>query len=167
MSSIDLDKTILPLTTDSPANRVLKPLSMYADVSELLRPPAPGCPHATDEELATVPPMKKLPLALVPTAHSLPPMFELGFPITLEQVVDICAQWNPNRPLSTFGEDGRISGIVESRIHIALSERCQYPVQLATVLNHPGENFITLGDNYDSEGIRRKLRPDNIREFLA
>ncbi|TFY82390.1 hypothetical protein EWM64_g1622 [Hericium alpestre] len=170
MSSVDPDRIIRSVSAQPSAVSDLesgcKP-SIYADVPALLRPPAPGCPHVTDEELATVLPMKKLPPALVPTSNSLPPMLELGFPITLEQIVDICAQWNPDKPLSTFGPDGRISRAVGSRIHVALSKRCQYPVQLSTVVNHPGENFITLGDNYDSEGIRQVLRPDNIREFLG
>ncbi|TFY74587.1 hypothetical protein EWM64_g9428 [Hericium alpestre] len=169
MSPIDPDRTIRSLSAQSSADSVLeseptKP-TVYAGLPAALRPPAPGCPEATDEELAAVPPLKDLPLLMLPADYPLPPTLEYGFPITLDQISAICSQYNPSKPINILTESGFISMIAQARISMALSERCGHPVQLSTVINHPGGHFMTFGNNYNFASLKRTLKGKHVRKL--
>ncbi|TFY82393.1 hypothetical protein EWM64_g1623 [Hericium alpestre] len=169
MAPIDPDRIMRSLSAQSSADSALERESIkpvvYAGLPAALRPPAPGCPEVTDEELAAAPPLKVLPLLMLLADYSLPPMLEYGFPITLEQISVICSQYKPSKPINVLSESGFISMIAQARVSMALSERCSHPVQLSTVINHPGGHFMTFGNNYNLASLKRTLKGKHVRKL--
>ncbi|ETW86686.1 hypothetical protein HETIRDRAFT_423795 [Heterobasidion irregulare TC 32-1] len=105
--------------------------------------------HAsTREEVAKVPPLSKLPNALLPQdAMALPPYLHYGLPMTLEQITSFVQSRDPN--VQIFADHGQLSNKAEQLVADCFTEEIGLPVYLERVLNAPDTLFILcLLDNY-------------------
>ena len=98
--------------------------------------------------MAKVPPLSKLPNALLPQdAKALPPYLHYGLPMTLEQINSFVQLRDPS--IQLFADHGQLSNKVEKLVADCFTEEIGLPAYLERVLNAPDTCFILcLLDNY-------------------
>ncbi|TFY79894.1 hypothetical protein EWM64_g4114, partial [Hericium alpestre] len=169
MADIDQDKTIIALSPQAQSSLgsvdsedSISPY--YSILPPLLRPlPSKASPHSR-EALSTIPPMTELSGLLMPVLpRPLPPVFAIGYPISLEQIDSLSRGFDPEHPVDVKAWSGSVSMIAMSRARSALINACGCKVlDLTFIINHPTGFLASLGDSYHTRRLEREVQMIHI-----